>query len=192
MSEEEIIEKLSGMLKPDRLKHCYGVRDTALKLARLYRCDEDKAATAGLLHDCAKDIKKQQMLQMCDNFDIVLDDILRAEVQLIHAPLGAKLAEVDFGINDPEILDAIYYHTVAKENMPLLTKIIYIADFIEPSRDFPGVDQIRQKAFENIDEAILLAIQRTINYVLSKDRLLHPNTINARNYILMQKRNNVS
>jgi len=187
MKEEEMIEKLSGMLTSGRLKHTLGVRDAAEKLAKLYHCDVQKAVIAALLHDCAKNIEPLQMLQMCSNFGIVLDEISQKEVQLIHAPLGAKLAEVEFGIHDPEILEAIFYHTIAKENMSLLTKIIYIADFIEPGRNFPEVNEIRNKAFEDLDEAILLAVNRTIHYVLSKGGLIHPSTINARNYILLHR-----
>jgi len=187
MKEEEIIEKLSGMLTPGRLNHTFGVRDTAEQLAKLYHYDVQKAVIAALLHDCAKNIEPLQMLQMCSNFDIVLDEISQNEVQLIHAPLGAKLAEVEFDIHDIDILEAIFYHTTAKENMSLLTKIIYISDFIEPGRNFPGVETIREKAFEDLDEAILLAINRTIHYVLSKEGLIHPSTINARNYILLHR-----
>ncbi|WHH58421.1 bis(5'-nucleosyl)-tetraphosphatase (symmetrical) YqeK [Petroclostridium sp. X23] len=188
MDENQIMDKLKELLTEDRLKHSIGVRDTAVQLAKIYHCDMDKASVAGLLHDCAKDLKKQQLLQLCDNFDIVLNEIERSEIHLIHGPLGAKFAQCYFGINDPEILDAIYYHTVAKEKMTLLTKIVYLADFIEPNRDYPGVEEIRRIAYDDLNDGILAGIDATIRYVLKRGKVIHPNTINARNYILLYEK----
>ncbi|NLY43975.1 MAG: HD domain-containing protein [Clostridiaceae bacterium] len=188
MDENQIIEKLSTMISPKRLKHSIGVRDTAEELAKLYNCDVGKARLAGLLHDCAKDIEKQQILQLCDNFGIVLDEISRVQIQLAHGPLGAKIAQQQFGIEDEEILDSIYYHTVGKANMSCLCKIIYLADYIEPNRDFPGVEKIREAAYKDLNESILVAIDTTVKYVLERRKLIHPNTIEARNYILLHER----
>ncbi|MGE4282456.1 MAG: bis(5'-nucleosyl)-tetraphosphatase (symmetrical) YqeK [Clostridia bacterium] len=188
MDESKMIEKLEGLLTPCRFKHSIGVRDTAVGLAKIYGGDAEKARIAGLLHDCAKDVKKQQILQQCDNFGIVLDEIEKTEFRLVHGPLGVKFAQCYFGIEDKEILNAIYYHTVGKENMDILTKIIYLADFIEPNRDFPGVENLRKTAQKNLDKAIVLAIDGTILHVLEKGRLIHPSTINARNYILLNAR----
>ncbi|MBZ4645108.1 MAG: hypothetical protein PWR27_1452 [Petroclostridium sp.] len=188
MNESAMMDKLKGMLTPGRFRHSIGVRDTAIELAKLYGCDAEKARIAGLLHDCAKDIKKQQILQLCDKFDIVLDNISKAEMQLIHGPLGAKIAQHQFGIVDEEILEAVHYHTVAKAEMTTLCKIIYLADFIEPNRDFPGVDKLRRIAYKDLNQAILMAIDNTIRFVLSLGKLIHPNTIDARNYILLYER----
>lgn len=188
MDESQIVKELKNMLTPKRFKHSIGVRDTAIQLAKCYSCNTEKAKIAGLLHDCAKDIKKSQILQLCDKFDIVLDDISKAELQLIHGPLGAKIAHYQFGIRDEEILEAIYFHTIAKENMTILSKIIYLADFIEPNRSFEGIDEIRAIAYKDINQAILLAIENTLKFILRQGRLIHPNTINARNYILLYER----
>ena len=180
-----MIERLRNMLTPGRLKHSLGVRDTAVRLAEVYNCDVEKARIAGLLHDCAKDINKQQILQMCDKFDIVLDNISKHATQLVHGPLGAQIAKSEFKITDESVLEAIKYHTVGKAGMSKLTKIIYLADYIEPNRQFPGVDYLREIAFKDLNKAVILAIDNTIKYILKRGQLIHPNTIDARNYILL-------
>ena len=185
MNESDIASKLKSMLSPRRFQHSLGVQNTAIELAKLYGCNIEKASQAGLLHDCAKDLKKTQMLQLCDNFDIVLDGISTAETQLIHGPLGAYIAREEFGIVDEEILDAIHYHTTAKEEMSLLTKIIYLADYIEPNRNFRGVKKLRAQAYRNLDSALMMALDSTLAHVMKKGRLIHPRTIDARNYILL-------
>ena len=113
-----------------------------------------------------------------------LDDIMKKSTGLIHGLLGAEVAKRDYGIDDEEIYDAIYYHTVGKPNMSLLTQIIYIADGIEPLRHYDGVDRIRELSQENLDKALILQIDYTIKSVLSKGGLLHTNTVDTRNYYL--------
>ncbi len=185
--ENVIIEDLKKILTPERFEHSIGVMECAIKLALNFGCDQEKALLAGLLHDCAKDFKKQHMLQLCDEFGIVLDAVSKHEKQLIHGPLGAGLAKHKYKINDEEILEAIRYHTVAKGNMTLLTKIIYVADCIEPLRDFMGIAEIRDIAYTDIDLALIKCIDSTIKQVLARGRLIHPLTIEARNYILFSK-----
>ncbi len=187
MEQSEMGSKLEKMLSAKRFEHSMGVQHTAVALAKHYGADKKKASIAGLLHDCAKDFNKQQMLQLCLKFDIVLDDICQKDIGLIHGPLGAKIARYEFGIKDEEILDAICFHTFGKADMPLITKIIYLADFIEPSRCFIGVDELRDVAYERLDKAILVALDRTITYVLHKRKLIHPKTIEARNDILLHR-----
>ncbi len=179
-----MIDKLKTMLKPHRFKHSIGVKETATILARIYHCDIQKAAVAGLLHDCAKDFTKQQMLQLCSEFDIVLDNICGKDIPLIHGFLSACIAGKYFDIEDEETLQAIRYHTLAKEKMSTLEKVIYLADFIEPNRCFEGVDAIRTAAYKDLNRAVLLAIDNTIKHVIAKGKLIHPMTIAARNYII--------
>lgn len=185
MDENEIIGKLKTMLTPRRFTHSIGVRDTAIRLAKVYNYDVEKAKIAGLLHDCAKDIKKQQILQLCSKFDIVLDNIFREAIQLVHGPLGAHIAKDEFKITDQDILEAIKFHTVGKAGMSKLTKIIYLADYIEPNRQFPGVEYLREIAYKDLNKAVILAIDNTIKYILKRGQLIHPNTVDARNYILL-------
>lgn len=184
---EGIIQKLKTNLDKERFIHSLGVMNTAAKLAENYGADIKKAETAGLLHDCAKCMDTVSQLKIAENFGILLDDIVKHERVLIHGPVGAILAKRDYGITDNQILNAIKIHTTGDINMSLLEKIIFLSDFIEPGRCFEGVDELRVKAFKDLDGAIIDAFDSTIRYVLKKRSLLHPKTISARNFILMQK-----
>ena len=172
MSADEMISILKDTLKPSRFEHTLGVADTAKKLAEFYGCDTEKAYVAGLLHDCAKNIPHDEAIKMCQ------------EPSLIHAVLGAFLAETKFGVSDRDILNAIYYHTTGHENMPLLTKIIYISDAIEPTRTHAGVELLRKTVYENLDEALIRSIDATIRHIINKGGLLDCDTVAARNYLL--------
>ena len=178
-------KKLKEMLTPHRFEHSLGVQDMAVRLAERYGGDRQKAALAGLVHDCAKDLTMEQMEERLQRYALKLDEVSLREPALIHGPLGACVAQDLFQIDDQEILGAICYHTTGRENMTLLEKIIYLADFIEPCRDYPGVERLRQIAWESLDRALLLSFDNTIAYVISLKSLLHPNTILARNYLLM-------
>lgn len=186
MTVDEIKSKLKQTLKENRYNHTIGVMETAKKLAQIYGEDENKAEIAGLLHDCAREIRGEKLFELCEKYHIPVDDVSKAQPELLHGPLGAKLAEEVFGINDADILNAIYYHTTGRKNMSMIEKIIYIADVIEPLRDFEGVEEIRKEAMIDIDRAILLALDGSIRYVLSKGEMLHIDTVNSRNYILSE------
>ena len=157
----------------------------AVKLAEKYGADTEKAYTAGILHDCAKGYDTDEQIKLCQKYGVVLDDITLACKPVIHAPLGAKIAKAEYGVNDKDVLDAIMCHTVAKENMSLLDKIIYIADMIEPMRDFDGVEELRKAAYENIDRAFILGLKQSIVFNAQKNKIIHPNTLSAWNYMLM-------
>ena len=178
-------EKLKSMLNEKRYIHSVGVSETAVKMAVRYGADTEKARIAGLLHDCAKNLTYEQSLKKCRELGVELTDVEKANYALIHAPLGAKMAETEFGITDREILHAITAHTVAGENMSVLDKIIYLADMIEPSRDFDGVEIHRKYAFEDLDKAFLYALNESIIHNVQKGVLLHPDTVTARNNILL-------
>ena len=166
--------KLKSTLSEKRYKHSLGVCDEAVKLAEKYGADTEKAYTAGILHDCAKGYDTDEQIKLCQKYGVVL-----------HAPLGAKIAKAEYGVNDKDVLDAIMCHTVAKENMSLLDKIIYIADMIEPMRDFVGVEELRKAAYENIDMAFILGLKQSIVFNAQKNKIIHPNTLSAWNYMLM-------
>nr|WP_273701823.1 bis(5'-nucleosyl)-tetraphosphatase (symmetrical) YqeK [Tepidanaerobacter acetatoxydans] len=179
--------KLRKSMNDKRFLHSLGVMQTAEKLAGRYGEDIEKAKVAGLLHDCAKGLDMECQLKLAKYFGILLDDIERREKVLIHGPLGAAIAKVEYGINDEQILTAIKVHTTGDADMSLLDRIIFLSDFIEPNRCFPGVEELRVKAFQDLDDAIIGAFDSTIRYVLSKKSLLHPRTILGRNFILMQR-----
>lgn len=177
-------EKLKLDIGVNRYNHSIRVRDTAVKLAKIYKCDINKALVAGLLHDCGKFYDKDYLLKQAFEFGIISDESYISNRQIIHAPLGAYIAHKEYGIEDKEILDAIRYHTTGRDNMTLLEKIIYIADYIEPQREFVGLDELRDLAWENINAAILKALNDTIIHLINSGSRIHIYTINARNYLI--------
>lgn len=188
MTEKALLEKLQGMIDEKRYIHSLGVRDTAVLLARRYGVSEEKARIAGILHDCAKNIPKEESIARCEAAGIPLKPICYIEKGLVHSYLGAHIAKTEFGIDDREILDAIYYHTTGHEDMPMLTKIIYLSDIIEPGRKVPNLEELRRVAMEDIDEALIKAINSTITHVLGKGSVLDCDTVSARNFLVQKKR----
>lgn len=188
MTIEQMREKLKQVLTEKRYNHSIGVMNTAVEMAEHFGADVEKTRIAALLHDCAKNYSSSEMFELCERYNVILDDITRSSRGLIHGFLGAVIAEKYYGVTDPEIYDAIYYHTIGKPDMSLITKIIYIADGIEPSRNFEGVDRIRDMVYEDIDRALVLQIDYTIRSVINKGGLLHTNTIDTRNFYLRKIR----
>ncbi|MDY3304031.1 MAG: bis(5'-nucleosyl)-tetraphosphatase (symmetrical) YqeK [Clostridia bacterium] len=188
MTIEEMKSKLKSSLTEKRYVHSIGVMDTAVKMACKWGADTEKTAIAALLHDCAKNYSISETLELCNKYNVYLDDVTKTATGLIHGFLGAEIARDIYGIRDDDIYDAIYYHTVGKPDMKLMTEIIYIADGIEPNRHYDGVDRIREMAFEDIDRALILQIDSTIKSVINKGGLLHTNTVDTRNFYLKKIR----
>ncbi|MBE7030818.1 MAG: HD domain-containing protein [Ruminococcaceae bacterium] len=184
MQLEKMKEMLKTMLNEKRYAHSVAVMETAVELAERFGADVEKARIAGLLHDCAKNLSVQEMMEKCEEYSIALDAVAKQQFGLIHAFVGAKMLSPVFGVADEEIFDAVFYHTVGKPDMPILTKIIYIADGIEPHRTFEGVEEIRTLAQQDLDRALVKQIDRTIRSVLTKGTLLHTNTVDTRNFYL--------
>lgn len=182
---EDVKTKLQGSLPRHRYLHSLGVAEVAVQLAQLYGGDVDKVYLAGLLHDCAKGFGNAQLLQTALAFGIVRNDTEKVYPDLLHGPVGALLAWKEYGVDDAEILTAIALHTLGSEEMGLLAKIIYLADFIEPGRNFPGADDLRILAFQDLNRAVLQAMDNTIAYVLRQGMPLHPQTVRARNGLLL-------
>lgn len=187
MFERWIHEKLENEIGTVRYNHSLGVMKVSMKLAKLYGENEEKAALAGLLHDCAKIREKRKLLKMAGEFGIILDNVMKNNVELIHGPLGAEVARKEYNVLDIEILSAIKYHTVGKEDMSLLEKITFIADYIEPNRKFKGVEEVRKLAFEDLNASLILAMDNTIKFVIYSGGLIHLNTVKARNYLKLEK-----
>ncbi len=187
-SESQIEDYLKSNLKASRFNHILGVRDTAEKLAKLYNCNVHKARMAALIHDCAKNMKDEDIISIIKEkgFNLREEDLLAP--YLLHGLAGAIIAEDTMDIKDKEILNAAIYHTTGKKDMSVLEKIIYLADYIEPSRDFEGVDALRQAAFKDLDEGILKAFDNTICYVVARGQYLHKDTVEARNYMLLSQK----
>lgn len=186
ISEGEMETYLRQNLTDKRFVHSLGVRDTAVKLAELYGGNTEKARIAGLVHDCAKNMDSSDMISIIKGEGLLIDEISMKNTELLHGLAGSIIARKKFGICDEEILSSIIYHTTGKEDMSLLEKIIYLSDYIEPSREFEGVQTLRELAFKDLDSALLKSFDNTIRYVILKGQLLHYNTIAARNYIIMR------
>ncbi|WP_353096614.1 bis(5'-nucleosyl)-tetraphosphatase (symmetrical) YqeK [Tissierella praeacuta] len=179
--ENKLIEDIGER----RYNHSVRVMEVAIELAKIYDADIEKVKIAAILHDSAKLMDETYLLKMASDFDIILDACMKYNYELIHGPLGAKIAKEKYGIEDTQILDAICYHTTGKENMSILDKIIYIADYIEPYRNFQGIEEVRKLAFEDLDKALILAMEKTITFLIEKNKLIHPDTIKARNYLIV-------
>lgn len=178
-------EKLKELLTESRYIHSLNVAECAKKLAKIYNLDEEKVYLAGLLHDCAKCLSNEQMNDYINKYNIELDEYEKDNRALSHAIIGVYVAKYEFNIDDIEILNAIKYHTTGKDNMTLLEKVIYIADLIEKDRRFEGVDELRNLVLnKKLDRAILNSLNNTIRIVIKRNQLIHPRTINARNFLV--------
>lgn len=187
-SEDEINKYLEKNLNNHRYIHSLNVSKTAVELASLNNADINKAKIAGLVHDCAKNLSNEEILKICKNNNIQVDNISMNNPQLLHGWAAAIIAKQVMGINDEEILSAVKYHTTGKKNMSLLEKIIYIADYIEPGRDFNGVSELRKITHENLNMGLLKAFDSTIKYVIDRNQLIHMNTIEGRNFLLINNK----
>lgn len=178
---EEILKVLGQKLREKRFLHTLGVAECAKKLAFKYGADPEKAYTAGLLHDIVKEDTIEQMRMLCK--DLNLDEEMRATRALLHGPAGAEYAKQHFGI-DEDMYNACFYHTVGRENMSVLEKIVYLADVIEPNRTQSGVEALRSLAEDNLNKAVLQAMENTISYLHENGMKVHKNSLNARNFLL--------
>ncbi len=171
-------KKVKKALDPERYQHTLGVAYTASALAMRYEADIEKAFIAGLLHDCAKCIPNDEKRKLCEEYQISLTETELAVPSLIHAKLGAYLAEHTYGIDDSEILDAIRTHTTGEPEMNLMQKIIFTADYIEPNRNMaPNLQEIRQLSFTDLDRAVCRILEDTLKYLNKrKDSAIDPAT----------------
>ena len=184
---KEIKTKLQKDLEQKRYEHTIGVADTAFSLALRYGANPEKAYVAGLLHDCAKCFDHEKKMALCKKYDVELTKTEKENPFLIHAKLGAALAREKYGIQDPEILEAIKYHTTGKANMGLLEKIIFSADYIEPNRKMIlGLEEIRKTIFNDLDKAIYIILLNTIKHLENKDQVIDPTSAEALAYYTPQ------
>ncbi len=171
-----------SMLDPRRIPHVLGTEETAAALALRWGADEESARRAALLHDCTKKFDKELQMALCRQYGIEPDAAERREGKLLHAITGAAVAYADFGVSG-EVRDAIRWHTTGKADMTLLEKIIYLADYIEPTRDFCDLTELRRLAFEDLDGALLLGFTMAVEDLAKKGMPVHPNSVLARDYL---------
>lgn len=182
--KEKMVEYLKAHLKENRFKHTLGVVKAAEELSKKYGCDENKAKLGALLHDVAKNMCDKEIIEILKKENYKLDFLIKNNPQIIHGFCSAYIAKHVMNVTDEEVLQAIIYHTTGKEDMTILEKVIYLADFIEENRVYPGVEELRKLAKEDLDKALLKAFDNTIEFVVKKGEYLHLDTIKARNYIL--------
>ena len=161
---DKLEQVVISLLKPNRVAHVLGCRDTAVELAKHWGADVTDAARAGILHDITKAIDGPLQLTLCEPYGKILSDFSRRYPKTLHALTGSLVAKRIFGENDA-VVSAIEHHTTGKADMNLLEKIIYVADYMEPNRDFPGVEKLRELAFSDIDAALKLGLEMTLEHL---------------------------
>ena len=188
MTTDEMKRILKARLKPGRYRHSLGVADTAVFLAKRFGISEEKAHIAGLLHDCAREFPDDALPEEARKRGIPIGPVEAAIPLLLHAYVGARRITECYGVEDEEIAQAIWRHTVGGSRMTPLDKIVYFADMIEPSREYPEVEELRQFAREkSLDEMLLKGLSESILFVVQKSSLIHPDTVQARNEILLMQ-----
>lgn len=177
-------QRLKGMLNPNRFEHSLGVMQTAAQLAAIHGADAQQAALAGLLHDCARSLPGDTLVEMAKEFSLPLHDVDLALPVLLHAPVGALLIRRNFGIKDEAVLRAVSVHTLGDGQMTLLDQIIFVADKTEPGRDFQAVEQLRDLAKRDLGRALLQCYDMSLSYALNMGDPVHPQMIEARNSLI--------
>lgn len=180
---EDYKKYIKDNVNSKRYIHSLGVCYTAANLAMRYNYDLDKAMIAGILHDCAKGIEYDKLIKKCNTNGIKVSEADIKCPELLHSKYGAYLIEHKLNVKDKDIINAVYYHTTGRPNMTLLEKIIFISDYIEPSRNnLPQLDEIRYEAYLNIDKAIAMICNGSIQYLKSKGSLIDEATIDTYNF----------
>ena len=188
MSYEAMEAELASRLKDSRFRHCLGVAETAVFLAHRFGDDEKRARVAGLLHDCAREYRNEDMLAEAQRRGIAIGEVERAMPLLLHAYIGARRVREIYHVDDAMVEQAIWRHTVGGTGMTDLDKIIWFADMVEPGRDYPGVEELRRLAkTASLDDMVLEGLSQSIRFVVAKGHLIHPDTVLARNELLLKK-----
>ena len=170
-------KRMKKKLDECRYEHTLGVMYTAAALAMVHHVDLDQAMFAGLLHDCAKCYTDERKIQLCEKYEVELTDAEKANTALIHAKLGACLAQQKYEVKDAEVIHAILTHTTGAPAMNNLDKIIFIADYIEPHREkAPHLNQLRTLAFQDLDQALILILEDTLKYLNGTGKSIDPMT----------------
>ena len=175
---ERLEQVVISLLNPNRVAHVLGCRDTAVELAKRWGADVTDAARAGILHDITKAIDGPLQLTLCDAYGKLLDDFSKRYPRTLHALTGSMVAQRIFGENEA-VVSAIEFHTTGRANMRLLEKIIYVADYMEPNRDFPGVERLRELAYSDIQAALKLGLEMTLEHLKNQGCEVSPQSAQA-------------
>ena len=185
LSMEELEAEVVSLMNPNRVAHVLGCRDCAVELAKLYGENEVDAARAGLLHDITKAIDGPLQLTLCAEYGMILDTFSRAFPKTLHALTGSLVAGRVFGENE-KVISAICHHTTGRADMTMLEKIIYIADYVERNRSFPGVEEMRRLAYTDLDAAVLMGLESAVAHVKRQGQELAPATLEALEFLRNQ------
>ncbi|TVY09056.1 bis(5'-nucleosyl)-tetraphosphatase (symmetrical) YqeK [Paenibacillus cremeus] len=183
MTREEIIESVRSQMPEKRWAHVQGVMATSVILAERFGADPVKAELAAILHDVCKFWRVDEQAKVIRDNGLPAD-LLDYDKELWHAHAGAWIATERYGVTDEEVLDAIRYHTSGRRRMTLLDKVVCLADYMEPGRDFPGVNNIREKAEHSLERALIEGFDGTIRFLLEKGKRIYPLTLEARNGLI--------
>ena len=174
MTQKEAKELVRSRLSDKRYEHTLNVKKMAVKLARRYGADEDRAALAALLHDAAKEIPTDEMRALMRAYPQYAEGGEARPVPVWHGVCAAILARIQWGVTDEAVLSAIACHTAGKPGMSKLDKIVYLADMTSAERDWPGVERLRKLERKDLDAAMLAALKQTNDFVLSEGKPLDP------------------
>jgi predicted HD superfamily hydrolase involved in NAD metabolism len=163
-------------LSDKRYSHTVRVADTAERLARIHGLDPSRVRLAALLHDAAREMEPDEFLRLAEEWDLAVGEPERESQKLLHAPVGAELARRELGVEDEEVLEAIRAHTVGEPGMGSLALALYVADKIEPARDYPSVERLRRLAQEDLHKAAIEALRRVVAHNEQRDRPIHPSS----------------
>lgn len=180
LSREELLGDIAEQMSQKRFRHVLGVEEAALELAARYGCDPVQASLAALLHDYAKEQPDEVFLDLIDRYQLD-PDLKNWNNNVWHGLVGRYLIAERFGVTDEAILQAIAVHTVGSSDMSLLDKVLYVADYIEPGREFPGVDVARELAKQDLDKAVAYETARTVEHLARKSLPIYPQTLETYN-----------
>ncbi|WP_226036965.1 bis(5'-nucleosyl)-tetraphosphatase (symmetrical) YqeK [Aquibacillus saliphilus] len=189
MDRNEALSLVEPHLKKPRFEHTKRVADTAINLARLFGEDIKDTDLAAIFHDYAKYRDKEELKRWILT-ESLPKDLLSYHHELWHGPVGAILVKRELGVENEQVLSAIHWHTTGKAGMSKLDKIIFLADYIEPGRQFPGVDEVREQADKNLNVACWMASRNTIEFLMKKNQPIYPDTFHAYNDLLHQRNQN--
>ncbi|WP_206659626.1 bis(5'-nucleosyl)-tetraphosphatase (symmetrical) YqeK [Halobacillus litoralis] len=184
ITREQALEYVRPFLKKERYEHTVRVTDEAIKLAERFGADVKKAETAAALHDYAKYKPRDLMRRWIQEDRRLPKDLLDYHHELWHGPVGALMLEREIGLDDGDVISAISCHTTGRKHMTKLEKVVFLADYIEPGRDFPGVHEVREIAETNLDKACSLALKNTIVFLIRMERTVYPDTFHAYNDLI--------
>lgn len=188
MNKDDLLNAIRTRMPEKRFVHTIGVMETAIQLAKVYKVDEKEAELAAILHDVVKFADRDWMKQTIIEQQME-PTLLTFHHELWHAPVGAFVAQQEFGVTNQDVLNAICYHTTGRKYMSKLEKIIYCADMIEPNRKFSGVDELRQQAEQGLELLMKACVKHSIQFLIKKNQPVYPDSIHCYNDLVTRKEN---